>query len=201
MEVPPKAFKTEELINYSNNLIDVLKEEKDTANLRHFLLQASALQSQCDKDFTEVQKSIEDYENKIHICKQKAAAAESESAADAELDFLQKELEEEQNQERQLREELREIVNEIDDLEHKRETVEEQRRTMKKFEQDEVRAQMKLSMYASVTNTIPYLDNPSRISGHIVDREKKVVETFEFDPSTATTFDTCNSIWKMINSS
>lgn len=109
-----------------------------------------------------------DYEHKIHTCKQKAAAAESESIADAELDSLQKELEEEQNLERQLREELRyvfykyihsilylsrialannlysiytEIVNEIDDLEHKRETVEEQRQTIKKLDQDQVRDQ------------------------------------------------------------
>ncbi|XP_042012196.1 kinetochore protein SPC24 homolog [Salvia splendens] len=193
------TMKMEDLMNYSNNLTEVLKEEKDVANLRQFLRQASALQSQCNKDFNEVQKSIEDYEHKIHTCKQKAAAAESESIADAELDSLQKELEEEQNLERQLREELREIVNEIDDLEHKRESVEEQRQTIKKLDQDQVRDQMKLSMYASVTNTIPYLDNPSRISGHIVERDRKVVEKFEFDPSTATTFDTCNSIWKMIN--
>ncbi|KAL1543607.1 hypothetical protein AAHA92_20558 [Salvia divinorum] len=184
------TMKMEDLMNYSNNLIEVLKEEKDIANLRHFLRQASALQSQCDKDFNDVQKSIEDYEQKIHTCKQKAAAAESESAADAKLDSLQKELEEEQNLERQLREELRY---------HKRETVEEQRQTIKKLDQDQVRAQMKLSMYASVTNTIPYLGNPSRISGHIVERDRKVVEKFEFDPSTATTFDTCNSIWKMID--
>ncbi|KAG6435786.1 hypothetical protein SASPL_100663 [Salvia splendens] len=184
------TMKMEDLMNYSNNLIEVLKEEKDVANLRQFLRQTSALQSQCDKDFNEVQKFIEDYEQKIHTCKQKAAAAAAESIADAELDSLQKELEEEQNLERQLREELRY---------HKRETVEEQRQTIKKLDQDQVRDQMKLSMYASVTNTIPYLDNPSRISGHIVERDRKVVEKFEFDPSTATTFDTCNSIWKMIN--
>lgn len=191
----------EDLINYSNNLIEVLKEEKDILNLRHFLCHAGALQSHCNKDFSEVQKSIEEYEKKIHECKQKAAAAESESAADAELDLLQKELEEEQNLERKLREELRDIVKEIDDLECKRESVEDQRQTIKKLEQDEVKAQMKLSMYASVTKTIPYLDDPSRISGHIVDKGKNEVEKFEFDPSKATSFDTCNSIWKMINMS
>lgn len=48
-----------------------------------------------------------DYEKKIQACKKKEAAAQSESAADAELDLLQKELEEEQNLERMLREELR----------------------------------------------------------------------------------------------
>ncbi|KAH6798341.1 hypothetical protein C2S51_034825 [Perilla frutescens var. frutescens] len=102
-----RTLNMEELMNYSNNLLEVLREEKDTQSLSHFIRQARALNSQCDKDFTEVQKSIEDYEKKIHTCKQKAAAAESEIAADAELDLLQKELEEEQNLERKLREELR----------------------------------------------------------------------------------------------
>lgn len=59
------AIKMEELMNYSNNLTEVLKEEKDIANLRHFLRQASALKSQCDNDFNEVQKSIEGSEE-IH---------------------------------------------------------------------------------------------------------------------------------------
>ncbi|KAI3447816.1 hypothetical protein Pfo_004481 [Paulownia fortunei] len=194
-----RTINMEELMTYSNNLIEFLKEDKDIVGLKHFLHQSNALQSQCDKDFNEVQKSIEDYEKKIDTCKQKAAAAESESAADAELDLLQKELEEEEKLERMLREELRVIINEIDDLECQRDSVEEQRQTVKKFEQNELRAQMKLSMYASVTNIIPYLDDPSKISGHIVERDKKVVERFEFDPSKVTSFDTCNNIWKMIN--
>ncbi|KAI3474365.1 hypothetical protein Pfo_029226 [Paulownia fortunei] len=189
----------EELMTYSNNLIGLLNEEKDVVGLKHFLRQSEALQSQCVKDFNEVQKSIEDYERKIDACKQKAAAAESESAADAELDSLQKELEEEQRLDRMLREDLRVIINEIEDLERQRVSGEEEMQTIKKFEQDELRAQMKLSMYASVTNIIPYLDDLSKISGHIVERDKKVVEKFEFDPSKVTAFDTCNNIWKMIN--
>ncbi|GFP94177.1 hypothetical protein PHJA_001562200 [Phtheirospermum japonicum] len=58
---------------------------------------------------------------------------------------------------------------------------------------------MKLSMYASVTNIIPNLDDLSKISGHIVTRDKKVVKKFEFDPSKVTGFETCNDVWKMIN--
>ncbi|KAG8377064.1 hypothetical protein BUALT_Bualt09G0129300 [Buddleja alternifolia] len=157
----------EGLMSYGNNLIEFLKEDKDIVGLKHFLRHSEALQSQCLKDFSEVQNSIQDYEKKIDACKQKAAEAASESAADAELDSLQKE--------------------------------------------------MKLSMYASVTNIIPYLDDPSKISGlirppapvngfsfnsnilDIVEREKKVVEKFEFDPPKVTAFDTCNNIWKMIN--
>jgi len=33
----------------------------------------------------------------------------------------------------------------------------------------------------------------------IVERDKKVVEKFEFNPEDATAFDICNSIWKMIS--
>ncbi|PIN22986.1 hypothetical protein CDL12_04296 [Handroanthus impetiginosus] len=170
MGEPSRTINMEELMTYSNNLIEFLKEEKDIVGLKHFLHQSSALQTQCDKDLNEVQKSIEDYEKKIDACKQKAAAAESEL-----------------------------VINEIDELERQRDSVEEQRQTIKKFEQDDLRAQMKLSMYASVTNIIPYLDDPSKISGHIVERDKKVVEKFEFDPSKVTSFDTCNNIWKMIS--
>ncbi|XVF08326.1 hypothetical protein REPUB_Repub06bG0216900 [Reevesia pubescens] len=73
---------------------------------------------------------------------------------------------------------------------------------LRKFEQDKLKEQRKLSMYASITNIIPDLEDQSRISGHIVilDRDKKVVEKFEFDPAKMTAFDACDSIWKMINS-
>ncbi|KAJ6750381.1 hypothetical protein OIU85_000960 [Salix viminalis] len=53
---------------------------------------------------------------------------------------------------------------------------------LKKDEKEELRAQRMLSMYASVTNIIPDLDDHSKISGHIVHRDNKAVEKFEFDP-------------------
>ncbi|KAK2972105.1 hypothetical protein RJ640_010268, partial [Escallonia rubra] len=90
------------------------------------------------------------------------------------------------------------LTNDINDLECRRVSVEERRKILNKLEQDELRAEMKLSMYASVSNVIPYLDDQSKISGHIVERDKKVVEKFEFDPMKMNAFDTCNSIWKMI---
>ncbi|XP_073016244.1 kinetochore protein SPC24 homolog isoform X1 [Primulina eburnea] len=188
----------EELMKYSNNLIDFLKDEKDIVGLQHFLRHSKALQSQCDKDLNEVQLSIEDYKKKIEACKQEEAAAESESVADVELDLLEKELEERQKVERMLREELRVTVNGIDDLELQRANLEEQRQTLKKSEQDELRAEMKLSMHASVTNIIPNLDDLSKISGYIVVRDKKVVDNFEFDRAKHSAFDACNGIWKMM---
>lgn len=51
----------EELMNYGNNLIEFLKEEKDAVGLKHFLRHAEASQSQWAKHFNEAQKSIEGY--------------------------------------------------------------------------------------------------------------------------------------------
>ncbi|KAE9447588.1 hypothetical protein C3L33_20513, partial [Rhododendron williamsianum] len=90
------------------------------------------------------------------------------------------------------------ITNEIGDLEHQGVSVEERRLLLKTLEQEELRTQMKLSMYASVSSIIPNLEDHSKISGHVVQRDKKVVEMFEFDPLKATSFDYCNSIWEMV---
>ncbi|KAL6574570.1 hypothetical protein OROMI_011855 [Orobanche minor] len=215
-----------ELMTYPNNLIEVFKADKDVVALKHFLRQSEALHSQSVKDSNDVQKSIEDTVKKIYECKQKTAAAVSESISDAELDSLRKELDEGQQLDRMLREELI-IINGIDDLERQRVSCEEEMRALKKYEQDTLRDErlvipcksrcnfhfgssgnslsvlrqrytMKLSMYASVTTIIPCLHDLSKISGHIVARDKKVVEKFEFDPSEVTASDTCDNIWKTI---
>ncbi|KAL3830212.1 hypothetical protein ACJIZ3_019014 [Penstemon smallii] len=133
----------EELITYGDKLIEFLKDDRDIVGLKHCPNQSKAIRSQCDKDFNQIQNSIEDYTKKIDDCKQKAVAAESESVSEAELI----------------------IVNDIADLEHQ---VEEQSQSMKKHKKDEMRAQMKLSMYASVTKIVPYLDDQSKISGRIL---------------------------------
>ncbi|KAA8517732.1 hypothetical protein F0562_015209 [Nyssa sinensis] len=194
-----RKIDVEKLISFSDDLIEFLKNEKDINNLAQCLEQSKALQSHCDADYNDVQKLLQDYQTKIDACKQKENEAKSGAAGDAEIDLLQKELEEELQRERLHGEQLRVITDEINDLEHQRVSVEERRQILKKLEQEELRAQRKLSMYASVTNIIPNLDDQSKISGHIVERDKKVVEKFEFDPAKETAFDTCNSLWKMIN--
>ncbi|CAA3018547.1 Hypothetical predicted protein, partial [Olea europaea subsp. europaea] len=118
-----------------NNIVQILRGDKDFNCLKQCLQQFETLQSQCDQDFNHAQKSI------------------------------------------------REIVDEINDLEKETAPTEKQRKTLMKFEQDELRAQMKLSMYASVTNIIPNLDDLIRLSGHIVDRDKKIINNFEIDPA------------------
>ncbi|XP_059668050.1 kinetochore protein SPC24 homolog isoform X1 [Cornus florida] len=157
-----------ELISFSNDLVEVLKNEKDTDDLSQCLGKSEALQSQCDADYSEVQILIQDYHKKIDASKQKTNEAKLGVVPDAEIDFLQKELEEELQRERLLREELRAITDEINDLEHQRVSIEERKQLLKKVEQEELRAQRKLSMYASVTNIIPNLDDQSIISGDLV---------------------------------
>ncbi|KAG9155906.1 hypothetical protein Leryth_004148, partial [Lithospermum erythrorhizon] len=140
------------------------------------------------------------YQKKIDMCKQKIAEAKYEEATDAELDLLQKELDDELKREGLLRDELRATTNVIDNLESQRVSIEERWLTLKKLEKADKRAEMKLSMYASVTRIIPNLEDKSIISGHIVEKNKKVVEKFEFESSKMTDYNTCNNIWKMIDS-
>ncbi|KDP22844.1 hypothetical protein JCGZ_00431 [Jatropha curcas] len=194
-----RKLDTDKIISYSDDLVAVLKEKRDINALTQLLDQSKGLRSSCDAEFTDGRSLLEDYQKKIDECKQKTEKAKLEVPADADLDILQKELEAENEKERLLMEELRVINNEINDLERQRIAIEEQKLTMKKLEQEQIRAQSKLSMYACVTNIIPNLDDHSKISGHIVDRDKKKVEKFEFDPSNMAAFDTCQSIWKMIN--
>ncbi|KAI9116218.1 hypothetical protein K1719_013148 [Acacia pycnantha] len=103
---------------------------------------------------------------------------------------------------------LEDYQKKIDDCKQKTEqarseqrvSILERKKTLQKLEQDELRTQMMLSMYASVTNIIPNLDDQSKISGYIVEKDKNVVEKFEFDPSKRTALDVCNEIWKIVGS-
>ncbi|KAI3811852.1 hypothetical protein L1987_21584 [Smallanthus sonchifolius] len=93
---------------------------------------------------------------------------------------------------------LQAITAQIKDLEEQTSFIEERSQFLNKLQQDEMKAMMKLSMHASVTNIIPDLNEQSKISGHIVDKEKKGVEKFEFNSQERSDFDTCNAIWKKI---
>ncbi|KAK1562662.1 hypothetical protein Q3G72_015472 [Acer saccharum] len=191
----------EKLFSFSDDLVKVLKEKRDIDTLTQCIDHSKSLHSSCDADLNQLLSSIQDYQRKIDVCKQKTEQAKSEVAAEAEVDLLQKDLEEEREKERALQEELRVIMNEMNDLEHKRISIEERKHALKKSEKDDLRTEMMLSMYASVTKIIPDLNEQSKVSGYIVDRDKNVVEKFEYDPAKMTDFDICQSIWKAINSS
>ncbi|GAY32090.1 kinetochore protein SPC24-like [Citrus sinensis] len=186
-----RKIDVDKLISYSDDLVEVLKDKRDIDSLTRCLSQSESLESSCDADFNETLNAIRDYQERIDACKQKTERAKSDIAGEAEVDHLQIELEQE------LKKEL--IANEINDLERERVAIEEQKQTLKKFKQDELKAEMKLSMYASVTNIIPNLDDPSKIAGYIVDRDKKVIDKFEYDPAKMAASDICHNIWKAIN--
>ncbi|EOY07106.1 PREDICTED: radixin [Theobroma cacao] len=195
-----RMIDVEKLISYSDDLVEVLKDKRDVNNLTQCLQHLNDLHSHCDSDSKEVHRLLQEYEEKIEACKKKTEQAKSEVADGAEMESLQKELKQELEKERELMEELRAIGNEISELDRQRVSIEERKQKLRKFEQDKLKEQRKLSMYASITNIIPDLEDKSRISGHIVDRDRKLVEKFEFDPSKMTASDVCDRIWKMINS-
>ncbi|KAG5010045.1 hypothetical protein JHK85_019104 [Glycine max] len=200
MAEPWRNIDVEKLISYSDDLVKVLSQgPRDFNNLSHSLQQKLALSSSCDSDLDDVRSSLQDYQKKVDTCKQKIEEARSETAADADLDLLQRELEEELEKERLLKEEFRGIGNEFNDLEQQWISVQEQKKTLQKIEKNKQRTQMVLSMYASVTNIVPNLDEHSKISGYIVEKDKDAVEKFEYDTSKMTALDICNGIWKIIS--
>jgi chromosome segregation ATPase len=196
----PAIFDMNKLTSYSDDLIQFLKTDNDHILLKQFLQHLQALHSQCNSDYNHLRSLIEEYQMKIDTCKQKITTANSETAADEETEMLLKELDEEFQKEHLLREELRVTTDEINGLDHQRTPLEERRQAIKKLEKEDLRTERKLSMYASVTCIIPNLeDDQSKISGQIVEKDKKEVEYFELDTETQSSFQTCNSIWKRIN--
>ncbi|XP_076946444.1 kinetochore protein SPC24 homolog [Bidens hawaiensis] len=186
----------EKLMSYSDDLVEFLKNEKDMNNLSNCLQQSNGLTSGCRSDHAKLRTSLQGYHNMIETCKQKIEeAANAKVASDADIHLLQSELEEEIQREALLREDCTVITSQIKDLEEQTSFVEDRRQLLDKLQRDQIKTQMKLSMYASVTNIIPDLTRDSKISGHIVDKEKKAVEKFEFDSQEV---DTCNAIWKVI---
>ncbi|KAK9715985.1 hypothetical protein RND81_06G203800 [Saponaria officinalis] len=188
-----------QLLSFCDDLVGVLRDKRDINIFTHCVDHSLTVQSACNSDFSATEISISDYQKKIDDCKLKIEAAKSEVVADDDIDRLQKEFDEEVKREKLLREELRALVDKINELDDQRLSIEAERQRLKKVEEEEEKQQRKLSFYASVTKIIPDLESCSKICGHIVERDKKVVEKFEFDPSKEDAFDICNKTWKMID--
>ncbi|XP_077253819.1 kinetochore protein SPC24 homolog [Tasmannia lanceolata] len=199
MDSSTHRIDVQELDSYGDDLVKVLKNTRDINSLMQSLEGTKTLKSSCEADFFKAQNMLQDYQKKIKACNEKIEVARTEVISDVELDHLQNELEEELQNERLLREELRAVSDEIDDLEHQRVSAEERKRILKKVDKHELRQQKKLSMYASVTNIIPDLGNQTTISGQIVERNTKVVQKFEFEPTKTPPLEICDSLWKMMD--
>ncbi|XP_043698518.1 kinetochore protein SPC24 homolog isoform X2 [Telopea speciosissima] len=163
---------TDKVISYGDDLIECLKNKRDLNMLRQSVDGVHMLQSSCETDFSEIKNLLEEYQTRITECKKKIDNAKSEVIADADIDSLQKEFLEELNKENKLREELRIVSDEMSNLEHQRVSIEGRKQILKKRKKEELRAQMELSMYASVTKIIPDLTNETQISGRILFSEQ-----------------------------
>ncbi|GAB4857370.1 hypothetical protein Ancab_015279 [Ancistrocladus abbreviatus] len=199
VDASSRNIDVEKLLSYCDDLAGVLRDKRDFNNLSQVLEHSTVIQSSSIADFNDVQSSIRDYQKKIDDCMQKTEGTKSNVVADEELERLQKVHDEKLQRVRFLQEELRVVEEKINDLDEQRLSIEERNQSLKKLQQDDEKAQTKLSFYASVTNIIPDLGSQSKISGQIVQRDKQVVERFDIDPEKVDSYDMCNSIWKMIN--
>ncbi|CAH8356448.1 unnamed protein product [Eruca vesicaria subsp. sativa] len=193
-------FDIVDLMSYGDDLISLLNVKNGFEVVSQSFEDLKTLRLACDEDFNQIQRSIEDCKKKLVACKKKTEEAYSDvSVGDDDIERLQRELDQEMELECKLKDELRVVAEELKDLNAQRTDIDEQRKSIKRKERDELRAEKKLSMYASVTKVIPDVEDPSKISGYMVDREKKVIETFQFETSKMTSYETCNSIWSIVN--
>ncbi|KAI3886620.1 hypothetical protein MKX03_031141 [Papaver bracteatum] len=166
------------LMSYCDDLVKVLQNKKDINNLMQCTDSVKLLRSSCDGDFSEVQNSLEGVPDELWL----------ETLVVLVTDILLFSI-------------YTIVSDKINDLEQQRVSIVEREQNLKKADKDEFREQRKLSMYASVTNVIPNMDTGTKISGHIVEREKRTVEMFEFETTdSSSSIEICNSLWKMINS-
>ncbi|GJN02811.1 hypothetical protein PR202_ga20197 [Eleusine coracana subsp. coracana] len=92
---------------------------------------------------------------------------------------------------------MKEVRDEVDKLEHQSVSIEESMVAIKKKERDMRKAEKTLSMCVSVTKIMPNLEDQDKISGCIVDKNKKKLQIFRFE-KTASPVEICNELWKKI---
>ncbi|KAH0944065.1 hypothetical protein HID58_003702 [Brassica napus] len=174
-----ESFDIEDLMSYGDDLISLLNAKNGFEVVSQSFEDLKALRFVCDEDFNQTQRSIQDCKMKLVACKKKTEEAYSDvSCGDDDVEL---------------------VAEELKDLNAQWMSVDEQRQSVKRKERDDLRAEKMLSMYASVTKVIPEVEDPSKISGYMVDREKKVIEKFQFETNKMTAYETCNSIWSIIN--
>ncbi|KAL0716936.1 hypothetical protein Bca4012_066258 [Brassica carinata] len=194
-------FDIQDLIFYGDDLINLLNSKNGFDVVSQSFDHSKALHLACDEDFNQTQESIKDCKKKLEACEKKTEEVYSdESAGDDEIKRLQKELDEDMELERTLNDELRVVADELKDLNAQWTSVDEKRQSLKRKEREDLRAEKKLSMYACVTKVIPEADvnDPFKISGYLVDREKRI-EKFQLKTNKMTAYESCNSIWSIIN--
>ncbi|CAN6454732.1 unnamed protein product [Victoria cruziana] len=182
------------VISLADDLIGILKSQRDVEALAHIFDSVAELQFSCGRDDSESLTCMEDVKQRIETCRQKIAD-QKETIEKDEVQHFQSELQCEIQKEQELRQELRKIMEQMDDLETV--YIEERKKHLMCVKNEGSRAQSEISLYASVTKVIPAMADKSGISGYIVDRGKGKVGKFSFDPVKASAFEICNSLWRM----
>ncbi|KAG2315440.1 hypothetical protein Bca52824_018562 [Brassica carinata] len=173
-------FDIQDLIFYGDDLINLLNSKNGFDVVSQSFDHSKALHLACDEDFNQTQESIKDCKKKLEACEKKTEEVYSdESAGDDEIKL---------------------VADELKDLNAQWTSVDEKRQSLKRKEREDLRAEKKLSMYACVTKVIPEADvnDPFKISGYLVDREKRI-EKFQLKTNKMTAYESCNSIWSIIN--
>ncbi|VAH32786.1 unnamed protein product [Triticum turgidum subsp. durum] len=89
------------------------------------------------------------------------------------------------------------VSDELDNLDRQRASIEERKDAVKKKEKDMLKAQSMLSMCVSVTNIMPDFEDQEKISGYIVDKNRKKLDKFEFE-KTMSPVEIGDKLWKMM---
>ncbi|KAJ3679551.1 hypothetical protein LUZ60_017562 [Juncus effusus] len=192
----------EKIVNFNNflslsdELIGVLDYKKDGEKLTQSSDSSESIFSSFFSSYSDVRSQAEDYENKITALKREIEKVKGETIPDSELLKIQNELEQKKKEEISLLEELRCVCGKLDEVEIERASLEERKIKLKEREENIVTARNVLSMSASATQILADLNDQQNISGSIVDKKKKRVETFKFQKSD-NSVKICNKIWKV----
>lgn len=187
----------ERLLSYAEDLVAVLCVSTDCDDNAQVGAGVQRLLSACRSESDDLEMQLKEYQEKIHSCKEKIDKAKAETITDDELNALQSKMEEKLQEEKQLRQELRVLHDELDDLESQRLSIKERKDAVKKKKKDTQKAERTLSMCLSVTNIIPNLEDQDKVSGYIVDQNRKKIEKFEFE-NTTPPVEICDELWKKI---
>ncbi|KAL8152349.1 hypothetical protein V2J09_010109 [Rumex salicifolius] len=138
-----KQFEIGNILSYCDDLVEVLRSNRDVNNLTRCLDHSSAVQSSFAADFEEFQSLIHlaDCQKKIDDCQQKTDEARSSVVPDEEIDSLRNVPDEEICREDSHRGELRyvftcasTIEDKIDELDEQRLLIETRRQLLKILE-------------------------------------------------------------------
>ncbi|KAF7001950.1 hypothetical protein CFC21_017502 [Triticum aestivum] len=185
------------LLSLGEDLVGVLLGSKDGEALAQACDGARMLRSACCSESGDLELQVKEYEEKLNSCKEKVDKSKAETVTDEELNTLRNEMEEKLRGEQQLRQDLRAVSDELDNLDRQRASIEERKDAVKKKEKDMLKAQSMLSMCVSVTNIMPDFEDQEKISGYIVDKNRKKLDKFEFE-KTMSPVEIGDKLWKMM---